>query len=339
MKVVVLGGGRSSEREVSRASAESVRLGLVGQGHEAIAVLIDPTGRWHQVDSFTDESNGAGQNIALSPGEGLLGADVVFPVLHGPFGEDGVTQGLLETLDVAYVGSGVAASAVCMDKLIFKDLMKTAGLAQVDYRPITADQWQLKRAGLTAQASELGFPLFVKPARLGSSVGISRVATPAELEPAIELALRHDPRVIAEAAAGGWEIECSVLGNRDLEVSELGKLEFDGEWYDYDAKYKEGGMRLVTPVPLHADIAINVKLLARQSFATAGCSGLARADFFVDAEGGEVLINELNTLPGFTQTSVYAKLFEASGRPYGELLDRLLELAIERFKLDRSFEY
>ena len=270
--------------------------------------------------------------MALRAGGGLLDADAVFPALHGPFGEDGSVQGMLEVLDVPYVGSGVLASALCMDKVIFKDVMGRAGLPQVPY-------WSLDAAAGMALAdpSAVSYPCWVKPARLGSSVGIARVDAPGELEAAIESAAAHDPRVIVEASARGIEVECSVLGPTDApQASQPGEILLAGGedgWYDYEAKYTPGGMELVVPARISDAARERVRELAVTAFRLAGCSGLARADFFVDGE--DVLLNELNTMPGFTQTSVYGKLWDHSGIAYPELCDRLVRIAIERFERER----
>ncbi len=339
-RVMLLAGGRSSERDVSLASGEAVRAGLVDNGHDVIAVEIAPDGRWFEVPSYTAAGSPAGDPMSLMPGLGALDVDVVFPVLHGPFGEDGTIQGFLETVGVPYVGSGVAASAICLDKLLFKEIAGRAGIPQVDYVAIEADSWrgdERVRDHTLAAAEALGFPSFVKPARLGSSVGISRAARVGELEAAIQNALRYDPRVIVEAGAPGDEIECAVLGNLELDVSQPGRLEFAGDWYDFSAKYEAGGMRLEAPAPMEESLEIEVCSLAARVYRVAGCAGMARVDFFVD--GSEILVNEINTIPGFTPTSVYAKLFKASGLPYSELLDRLLELAVERFAREREFSF
>jgi D-alanine-D-alanine ligase len=321
VRVAVLGGGRSSEHEVSLDSAAAVRAGLGDAGHEAFEVLVERDGGWTR----------DGRPLAIEPGGGLLGAEVVFPVLHGPFGEDGTVQGLLEIADVAYVGAGVLASAVCMDKLVFKDLMARAGVPQVDYVG-------LHDGDDRSAADRLGTPVFVKPARLGSSVGISKVSTPEELPAALDEAFAHDPRVIVEAMAGGLEIECSVIGNDDPEASQPGEIAIDAEWYDYEAKYTPGGMRLIVPARISDEVRERVRSLAREVFLHVGCTGLARADFFV-TDSGEVLVNELNTMPGFTSTSVFAKLFEESGVPYAEVLDRLVKLAVERYERERSYSF
>ena len=321
MRVAVLGGGRSSEHDVSLDSAAAVRAGLAEAGHEPLEVLVERGGGW---------SHG-GDPVTVAPGGGLLGADVVFPVLHGPFGEDGTVQGLLEIADVPYVGAGVLASALCMDKLTFKDLMARAGIPQVDYVG-------LRQGDDRAGAERLGMPVFVKPARLGSSVGISKVSDAAELPAALDEAFAHDPLVIVEAMSHGLEVECSVLGNEDPEASQPGEIAIDAEWYDYEAKYRPGGMELVVPARIDAAVRERVRDLAREVFLRVGCTGLARVDFFVE-DGGEVLVNELNTMPGFTSTSVFAKLFEASGVPYAEVLDRLVRLARERHERERSYSF
>jgi D-alanine-D-alanine ligase len=332
-RVAVLGGGRSSEHEVSLASAASVRAGLARGGHEVLAVEISRTGAWSH----------DGEPLSLVPGGGLLGADVVFPVLHGPFGEDGTVQGLLECLDVPYVGAGVLASAVCMDKVVFKELMARAGVPQVEYRAVRHGRWEACSEEVLRDLADLGLPVFVKPARLGSSVGIVRVADAAELPAALETAFAHDPLAIVEASAPGLEIECAVLGNDDPLASEPGEIVLvgaaatDGGWYDYEAKYTPGGMELVVPARISATARALVQALAAETFTHAGCAGLARVDFFV--EGETVLVNELNTLPGFTETSVYGRLFAASGVPYKELLDRLVALALARHARERAYQF
>lgn len=321
MKVAVLSGGRSSEHEISLRSGESVARGLAEAGHEPLPVLIDREGNWSH----------DGAPVSLRPRAGLLDAGAVFPALHGPFGEDGSVQGLLEWLEVPYVGSGVLASAICMDKLTLKRLFAQRGVPQVDFVEVGEDGWR-ERCG------ELGLPLWVKPSRLGSSVGISKVERLEELEAAVEEARSHDPRVIVEAPAQGREVECSVLGNERLEVSLPGEVVFHADWYDFESKYTAGGMELAVPASLEEPQAEAVRDLAAKVFALAGCAGLARCDFFVEP-GGEILVNEINTMPGFTETSVYAKLFEASGVPYADLCSRLVDLALDRHGRDRSYRY
>jgi D-alanine-D-alanine ligase len=321
MKVAVLSGGRSSEHDVSLRSGASVVAGLRAAGHEPLEVTITREGHW----------NHAGAAVELAPGGGLLGADAVFPALHGPFGEDGSVQGLLEWLDVPYVGSDVLSSAVCMDKLTLKRLFADRDLPQVDFVEVGEEGWRERCAGL-------GLPLWVKPSRLGSSVGISRVEALDALEAAVAQAERHDPRVIVEASAHGREVECSLLGNEEVEASPPGELDVQGQWYDYERKYGEGGMELVVPARIPTDQSERVRELAIEAFAVAGCSGLARCDFFVEPDGA-VLLNEVNTMPGFTETSVYAKLWEAAGIAYPDLCGRLVELALERHERARSYEF
>jgi D-alanine-D-alanine ligase len=317
MRVAVLSGGRSSEHEVSLASGAAVREGLLAGGHEVLDVRLTSEGRW----LFEDEP------LPLEPGAGLLEAEAVFPVLHGPFGEDGTVQGLLELLDVPYVGAGVTASAVSMDKAHFKDLMAAHGIPQVEYDVV--------REGLPVT---LAPPVFVKPARLGSSVGIGKAWSEAELDSALAQAFEHDPVVLVERFSDGIEVECSVLGHRDPVASEPGEISLvSADWYDYEAKYQPGGMELVIPAGIPDAPREEVRRLAVEVFKLVSCSGMARVDFFV--ENDAVLVNELNTIPGFTATSVYAKLFEASGVPYVELLDRLLALALERYEEERRYRF
>jgi D-alanine-D-alanine ligase len=321
LSVAVLAGGRSAEHDVSLSSGRAVREGLQAAGHEVLWVQIERDGSWRH----------EGQLLSICPGEGLLEVDVVFAALHGPFGEDGTVQGLLETLDVAYVGAGVAASAVCMDKVLFKELMGAAGVDQVEYVGVRERRWRMAPEQVLAEITALGLPVFVKPAHLGSSVGIAKVVGAEQLPAALDQAFAHDVLVIVEALAEGVEVECGVLG--PAFASEPGEIVFAGDWYDHAAKYTPGGMELVLPARITASARERVRELAVEAFAYAGCEGLARVDFFVDGE--RVLVNELNTMPGFTPTSVYAKLMDASGFAYPDLLDRLCRLAIERHEQRR----
>jgi len=323
VRVCVLEGGRSSEHEISLASAASVRDGLLAAGHDVAVVRLERDGTWWH----------AGEELTLHPGRGLLDADVVFPVLHGAFGEDGTVQGLLELLDVPYVGAGVMASAVCLDKVVFKDLMAQAGVPQVGYALAIA-------AGPVPDVTALGRPVWVKPARMGSSVGIVRVEQADDLEVALREAFAYDERVIVEASATGIEVECSVLGDlADVRVSTPGEIVLTGDagWYDFDAKYTDGGMRLEVPARISATATERVRALAARAFVASGCSGLARADFFVDGEA--VLLNELNTMPGQTRTSVYGVLWEQTGLPYSELLDELCRIGVARFERERALRF
>jgi D-alanine-D-alanine ligase len=265
----------------------------------------------------------------------LLGADAVFPVLRGPFGEDGTVQGLLELLDVPYVGAGVLASSLCMDKVVFKEVLAASGVPQVGYAAVREPEWQTDPSGVRARLEALGLPLFVKPARLGSSVGIVKVTDADDVDAALETAFGHDGLVIVEAFSDGMEVECSVLGLAQPDASLPGEIVLKGaDWYDYAAKYEPGGMELVVPARISDAAAEEVRRLARDTFVRVGCAGLARVDFFV--EGERVLVNELNTLPGFTATSVYPKLWEATGVAFPELCDRLLATALERFRAERG---
>jgi D-alanine-D-alanine ligase len=321
LSVALLAGGRSAEHDVSLSSGRAVREGLQAAGHEVLWVQIERDGSWRH----------EGRLLSICPGGGLLEVDVVFPALHGPFGEDGTVQGLLETLDIAYVGAGVAASAVCMDKVLFKELMGAAGVDQVEYVGVRERRWRMAPEQVLAEITALGLPVFVKPAHLGSSVGIAKVVGAEQLPAALDQAFAHDVLVIVEALAEGVEVECGVLG--PAFASEPGEIVFAGDWYDHAAKYTPGGMELVLPARITASARERVRELALEAFEYAGCEGLARVDFFVDGE--RVLVNELNTMPGFTPTSVYAKLMDASGFAYPDLLDRLCRLAIERHEQRR----
>jgi D-alanine-D-alanine ligase len=329
-RVAVLAGGRSSEHEVSLASAASVAAGLAAAGHQVTMIEIGRDGVWRR----------DGAAISLELGAGFPGFDVVFPVLHGPCGEDGTVQGLLECFDVPYAGAGVLASAICMNKVLFKELMAHAGIPQVDFRAVDEEQHRSDPDAVARDLETLGYPMFVKPARLGSSVGIARVGQAGELSAALDTAFAHDPLAIVEAAAAGREVECSVIGNRDPLASSPGEILLaagEGGWYDYDAKYSPGGMQLMVPPRIPAHVSERVRELAVQTFVKTGCAGLARVDFFVVGE--QVLVNELNTMPGFTETSVFGSLFAASGIPYPELLDRIVELALQRHEADRAHRF
>jgi len=315
---------------VSVVSARSVVEGLDPERYEVREIAIGRDGRWELERGTRAELSGpepveAGLPVPVegSAPEPLGDVDIVFPVLHGPFGEDGTVQGLLELADVAYVGAGVAASALSMDKDLFKAVMRDKGV------PVTRSIAVLKRHRDRVE-NPFGYPVVVKPARLGSSVGITIVHGPDELAGAVALAFEHDEKILLEEHVSGVEVECGVLGNEEPVASLVGEIvPLASDWYDYAAKYDEGGMDLVVPARISDESTRRVQELAVASFVAADCEGMARVDFFV-REDGEVLVNELNTIPGFTATSVYAKLFEASGIPYPELLDRLVALALER---------
>ena len=334
VRVAILAGGRSSEHAISLASARSVLDALDPARYETQVIEIGRDGTWAL------PPGGSGAALASGPGETLpvpsaasptvFGAvDVVLPILHGPFGEDGTVQGLLELAGVPYVGSGVTASALCMDKDLFKAVLRDRG--------ITVAANVTLRSG-DPVGNPFGYPVFVKPARLGSSVGISKVTAADGLGAAVELARRHDDKVLIEEFQPGTEVEVGVLGNRDPVASAVGEIVANADWYDFDAKYAEGGMELIVPARLPDETLERVRAIAVDAFVATDCEGMARVDLFVRPDG-TVVVNELNTIPGFTATSVYAKLFAASGVPYAALLDRLIELALERHRDRQSLEF
>ncbi len=337
LRVAVLQGGRSSEHEVSLASARSVLAALDPDRYDTVAVEIGRDGRWRELERGTAgelprpcAGNGGALTLSQGTAPAPLGeVDVVLPVLHGPFGEDGTVQGFLELAGVPYVGAGVAASALCMDKDLMKAVLRDRGIPVA--RNHTLQDGDPVR-------NELGYPVFVKPARLGSSIGITKATTPEELEAGVALARRHDDKVLIEEFVAGVEVECGVLGNRQPIASLPGEIVAHADWYDYGAKYDEGGMELVIPPRVSDRTVARVQQLSVETFVATGCEGMARVDLFV-REDGEVLVNELNTIPGFTATSVYAALFAASGVPYPELLDRLIELALERHERRSRLEF
>jgi D-alanine-D-alanine ligase len=334
VRVAVLLGGRSSEHEISLASARSVLEALDPERYETVTVEIGRDGRWELGTGSDGGSVAETLPVPTAKVPATLGeVDVVFPVLHGPFGEDGTVQGLLELAGVPYVGAGVLGSALAMDKDVFKAVMRDRGI------PVTRNI-TIRQGG--KPQNPFGFPVFVKPARLGSSVGISKVRSEDELAPAVELAFRHDEKVLVEEFVPGVEVECGVLGNEKPLASLPGEILSHGfqgaDWYDFSAKYDEGGMDLVIPPRLPQETIERVQDLAVRSFVAGECEGMARVDFFVRDEG-EVLLNELNTIPGFTATSVYAKLFEESGIPYAELVDRLVQLALDRHERRSRLSY
>ncbi len=323
LRVAVLAGGRSSEHEISLASARSVLEALDPDEYEVATVAIDREGRWELGSGSADGSVAETLPVPAANAPATLGeVDVVLPILHGPFGEDGTVQGLLELAGVPYVGAGVAASALCMDKDLFKKVLRESGIRVA--RSVTLRQGD-------EPSNPFGYPAFVKPARLGSSVGITKAHDEAELREGIALAFRHDEKILVEEFLDGTEVEVGVLGNLEPIASLPGEIVPLGhEWYDYSSKYDEGGMDLVIPPSgLSEETIERVQRIAVEAFRLTDCEGMARVDCFVLGDG-EVVVNELNTIPGFTSTSVYAKLFDASGIPYAELLRRLIDLALER---------
>ena len=340
LRVALIAGGRSSEHEISLASARSVLSALDPERYDVVSVAIGRDGRWAisgvRPRLAGSDPAGSAETLPVPAEDGTMavvgGVDVVLPILHGPFGEDGTVQGLLELIDVAYVGAGVAASALAMDKDLFKKVLRDSGIPVARHHAI--------RLG-DPVTNPFGYPVFVKPARLGSSVGISKVHDETELAPAVALARRHDEKVLVEEFIVGMEVECGVLGNRQPPpiASLPGRIDtLEHDWYDYASKYDEGGMELVVPPELPQETIELVQQRAVDAFVAGECEGMARVDFFVRGEG-EVLLNELNTIPGFTATSVYAKLFEASGIPYAELVDQLVQLALDRHERRSRLSY
>jgi D-alanine-D-alanine ligase len=360
-------GGRSGEHEVSIASAASVFANLDRAKYDPIAIRVEKDGRWllsdrppsapsaaDVIDQMRDASrvrNGREVILPPRPGDDTLilvdrrpvagedsvavltglGLDVIFPVLHGPYGEDGTMQGLLDLAGIAYVGCGVLASAVGMDKAVTKVLFQSAGLAVAPWVVVRDAAWRTDRGGVVRQIEDtLTYPLFVKPANLGSSVGISKVKTRDDLAAAVELALTFDPKVVVETGiTNAREIECAVLGNDVADASVPGEIIPDGEFYDYDAKYLRSGSRTEVPASLPPAIAAEVQRQSLVAFQAIEGTGLARVDFFLS--GRETLvINEINTMPGFTTISMYPKLWNASGIDYASLIDRLISLALDR---------
>jgi len=364
LSVGVVFGGESEEHEVSLAGAASVMAALDRARFEPVPIGITREGRWlvggDPLRALAKEAAGKAlgeggpeasvkQELAVRAGdaasstalqriessEGLPPGlrerlDVVWIMLHGPRGEDGTIQGLLELAGLPYVGAAVLASAIGMDKVAMKDMFRAHGLPVVDYLVVKRHEWRRDPAAVErAVAEAIGFPCFVKPANLGSSVGISKVKAPEDLAAALALAASHDRRVLVERAVQGREVEVAVLGNDEPEASVPGQVCYAGEWYDYETKYGAGHTTFKVPAPLGPEVTLLLRELAIRAFKAIDCAGLARVDFFIEGEAG-VLVNEINTLPGFTATSAYPKLWEASGVSYTELISRLIDLALER---------
>ena len=342
LRIGVIYGGRSGEHEVSVASAASIFTHLDPTRYEAVPIRIDKSGRW-TLGGTAPDALSAGAVVggraadtlhivepsAVVSGSGL---DVVFPVLHGPYGEDGTVQGLLELANVPYVGAGVLGSAVGMDKAVMKTLFAACGLPIVAHLTVLRREWLEQRHSIAERAAAaLRFPMFVKPANLGSSVGISKAKSATEFIDAMELALQFDRKVVIEAAVPrAREIECAVLGNDAAEASIPGEIIPSREFYDYEAKYLDEGSRLLIPAPLADTHAANIRRLAIDAFRAVDGAGMSRVDFLVAGDTGQTFVSEVNTIPGFTTISMYPKLWEASGVPYPALLDRLIALALER---------
>jgi D-alanine-D-alanine ligase len=361
LRVGLLFGGRSAEHDVSLRSAMTIRDALDPRRFEVVPIGITRTGQWltggDPMQALTsaspmfhlgDGEQASTESLDAEPTSALVaqagsqasmavpstvaeGLDVVIPALHGPMGEDGTVQGMLELAGVPYVGSGVLGSSVAMDKAIAKTILEQSGLPQLPWRLITRKEWQRDAGPITEWIVEhLGFPCFVKPANLGSSVGISKVHDVSELGPAMELAGHHDRRIVVEQGVNAREIELAVLGNDEPIVSIAGEIRPRGEFYDYNAKYIDDTAELIIPAPLDGGLLGYLQELAVDAFLALDLAGLARVDFFVERNTDRVFINEINTLPGFTSISMYPMLWEASGVPLPELVDRLIQLALER---------
>jgi D-alanine-D-alanine ligase len=351
LRVGVIFGGRSGEHEVSLASAASVLQAIDRTRFEPLAIGIGKDGRWLVGgDPLRALADAAGISLPLSdqaalpagalerveaPGglpAGLSGElDVVFPLIHGPFGEDGTLQGLLELAGLPYVGAGVPASAIGMDKALQKALFRAHGIPVVEHLVVLRSQWEREPDTVTAEvAATVGFPCFVKPSNLGSSVGVSKVKSRDELSEAMAKAGSHDRKLLVERAVAGREIEVSVLGNDEPETSVPGEVVPEKEWYDYEAKYTPGLTRLLIPAPLGVSETEAVRRLARTAYRAVDCCGMARVDFFFERD--RFILNELNTIPGFTATSAYPRLWQVTGLPYPALVSRLIELALERHR-------
>ena len=344
-RVAVLLGGRSGEHEVSIVSARSVIGALDRQRWEPVPIAITRTGGWLSpqetqagLDAGMRAFEGAGTNLLTSAQalEALGSCDIAFPMVHGTFGEDGTLQGLLEMADMPYAGAGVAASAIGMDKALMKALFQEAGIPVAKYAVVRA--WEVEQDGETARdyiEETIGYPCFVKPANGGSSVGITHVRSREDLSVAFEAAFAYDDKAVVEVEVRGQEVECSVLGNEYPEVSVVGEIQPDRDFYDYESKYSEGSTSaLHIPARLEEAVAEQVRVLALRMYQAMGCEGYARVDFFV-ANGTDVIANEVNTIPGFTSISMYPKLWEASGLAYRDLLTRILELGFARHERRR----
>jgi D-alanine-D-alanine ligase len=342
IRVGVIYGGKSGEHEVSVASAASIFRHLDRARYDAVPLFIQKDGHW-TLGASAPQVLSAGEVLrqhaaqALQPVEpsaavGSSDVDVVFPVLHGPYGEDGTVQGLLELANVPYVGAGVLGSAVGMDKAVMKTLFAAQGLPIVPHLVVRQPEWERSRSAVVRRvAGGLGYPVFVKPANLGSSVGVSKATSESGLGEALATAFEFDRKAVVEAAVPkAREIECAVLGNEDPEASVPGEIVPWGDFYDYKAKYLEDRSRLLIPAPLDEGQTEHIRQLAIQAFGAVEGAGMARVDFLMAGDTGDIFVNEVNTIPGFTTISMYPKLWEASGLSYPALLDRLIALAFER---------
>ncbi len=344
-RLAILLGGDSSEHTISVRSAQAVlaavdrdRYELLPFGITRAGVLMHPA---ETEKTLLAIDGGAPEEIVGAKGLGLLArpqalealstADVVFPLVHGHGGEDGTIQGLLELARLPYVGTGVSGSALGMDKELTKSVLARTGIPVAPYQLVTYDAWQKDAEGLTRAISELRYPLFAKPANGGSSLGISRAATREDIAGAVEEALRFDRKVLVEQGIGGREIECAVLGNANPQASPLGEISHTREFYDYEAKYEDTTTQLIAPVQLPPEQVAQIQEMAVAAFQALNCAGMARVDFFLEGTGN-VWFNEINTIPGFTDMSMFPRLWQEAGLPFPKLVDRLVELAFEKQK-------
>ena len=331
IELVVLFGGRSAEHEISCITASHVVAAIDQRRHPVTLIGIDREGRWHEAEMGPDGLNATGPVVEPTQVLRARSGAVVLPLLHGPLGEDGTVQGLLELMDLPYVGSGVLGSAVAMDKAMAKVVLTASGIPQAAHTVVTDREYLTDPDHVVERVrSHPGLPCFVKPANMGSSVGVSRVDGAGSLVDAIEAALSYDRTVVIEEAIGGREIEVAVLGSDDPFISAPGEIIPGDHFYSYADKYLDGRSRTVVPADLDEPTVERVRDLARQAFRALRCDGLARCDFFLSDDGRGVLLNEVNTMPGFTPISMFPKMMEASGVPYGEIIERLIELALER---------
>lgn len=340
-EIALLFGGRSAEHEVSLESAAAVYRNINKSKFKVISIFIDREGRWKRVRSplLAPERLEAGPGHSFLPWDdisslpGRIRADVYFPVLHGPFGEDGTIQGVFEMADVPYVGAGVLASAAGMDKAVMKALFADRGLPVVRYLPFHKADWEKREAAILGRIGrEFALPFFVKPANLGSSVGISKVKTRGGTERAVKHAFRFDHKIVVEEGIAGREIECSVLGNEEPRASLPGEVIPYREFYDYRDKYLEGKTRFRIPADLPARVVRKVQAMAVEAFRAVECSGMARLDFFLENATGNIYVNEINTIPGFTEISMYPKLWGVSGLPFDRLIEELVRLGLDRHR-------
>jgi len=333
--VAVIFGGKSGEHEVSLVSAASVLREIPRDKYETVEVGIDKHGYWYRGEGVMEALKAGSVDglESVSFEEALNGCDIAFPVLHGPFGEDGTIQGLFEMMDIAYVGCGVLASSACMDKIICKDVLDRAGISVVPYVSFLRSEWEASSdEWIERIEKEIEYPCFVKPSNMGSSVGVSKVTDASEIKNAIDLACKFDSRILVEKAVNNREIECAVLGNDEPEASELGEILPAGEFYDYHDKYVDGKSETQVPVSdLDDEKKLKMQKSALEAYKAMDCSGLSRVDFLLDKDSDEVYINEINTLPGFTSISMYPQMWQASGVPYPKLIDRLIEFGFQRF--------